>query len=447
MKIKAKYSFSLLEITISLIIISLCLIGFTELLYTKKYYQYIHETKSQLRTLSDAIQSYTTMNGHLPCPAAIALTEHDPQFGISADCTNPTALLPLTYTYSSETIYMGMVPFQTLGIPRKQAYDKWGRRITYVIPNNMATSPNAFKEYLNDINTKTIIIKRNFSGVGTLDVYNNIPTISYLLLSHGFRGIGAYNTVGEVGDGKACQDFNSIETQNCTLDNVFIEAQMTPSHNPQDDIYYDDIVLWQTHNSMLVHRSEKQNNHYNKYINAVEDITYETTLSSILSQAPGKYVIVNSDITEIHQQISTDSNLPALAQEKQALVDITTDSKILFIRYLESPDIIYKNDDGTFQLQNNTWWTYLSNQYTVPIVQDILYQYPTDPMNKGLYVVQYDQFQSNVLYPHNISYKYALIYVDNTGNSFFSHFIQNKTVVFLPNSTLMQLTDEVWNVL
>ncbi|MBX3660009.1 MAG: prepilin-type N-terminal cleavage/methylation domain-containing protein [Ramlibacter sp.] len=149
---KRQHGFSLVEISLVLIIAGLALgAGLAALgpqLQARKY----SETEKQLQEASDLILAFAMVNRRLPCPATAASS------GRESFCTNATgacgaeAFVPPVITAGSDrgrcaaTPNAGFLPAATLGMGGQRAdglaVDAWALPVRYAIPNTTNTAAN-----------------------------------------------------------------------------------------------------------------------------------------------------------------------------------------------------------------------------------------------------------------------------------------------------------------
>jgi len=114
--------FTLTEIAVVLVIISL-LMGYV--VTTGSTYieiQAIKQTQAKLKTVESALVGYVAVHGRLPCPAN-ALSANGLEHGSSAGCLD------------SQT--NGVVPWVTLGLSKADGTDAWYNQITYRVGNQL----------------------------------------------------------------------------------------------------------------------------------------------------------------------------------------------------------------------------------------------------------------------------------------------------------------------
>ena len=70
------------------------------------------ETRSQIQTIRNAIETFAQKNDRLPLPALVTLGVEDPQYGHEGAAASQTSA-----PAGTPTSYWGQVPFQALGLP------------------------------------------------------------------------------------------------------------------------------------------------------------------------------------------------------------------------------------------------------------------------------------------------------------------------------------------
>lgn len=114
--------FTLVELTIVLVIVGLLIGGLTTALVVQQDNAAIRESRQNLATINDALIGFAVANGRLPRPA----TSGTNGLERAADCT-------------SEADCTGFIPWQSLGITKT---DSWNRLIRYsVTPAFAAAAP------------------------------------------------------------------------------------------------------------------------------------------------------------------------------------------------------------------------------------------------------------------------------------------------------------------
>lgn len=136
-----KAGFSLIEVSIVVLIVSVMASSSLKLLGKKNNASDKAKTSKKLQFVSRALQVYYDEHNKLPCPARYDLKVTNANFG-SVATTNNSA--PCSISNVSEisiyrgnenraNIMIGAIPFVTLGIPPRYMFDEWGRKITYMV--------------------------------------------------------------------------------------------------------------------------------------------------------------------------------------------------------------------------------------------------------------------------------------------------------------------------
>jgi type II secretory pathway pseudopilin PulG len=232
--------FSLLEMAIVLMIVSLLLAGLLPKITSQVEQQRTNETRKQLNEIKDALTGFAVINGRLPCPANGALnTGVEATTAVALNGTIPAHLdcsLNSNVSHSSR----GVVPWTTLGVSET---DAWGRRFSYQVTSEFAdsldgtagactTSSGVSFQMCSQANLNVL----SASGVAATNVAANVPAV---VVSHGVNGRGAFTQQGVVIPGAAGDELENANTTNSLL-----------SHDPVQN-GYDDLVVWLSPNILL----------------------------------------------------------------------------------------------------------------------------------------------------------------------------------------------------
>lgn len=192
---------------------------------------------AKLNTLFTAIVNFERVKGVYPCPASlnISLDNTASAFGTSADCSLVTA--PAGITDITGSVWRGMVPTETLGLPREMAVDNWGNKIQYAVHKNL-TKGGAHIEIRNSSDVK----------VGDYD---------FTLISTGSDERGAWSAYSDTENADCGASANSLITtekrfENCDLDRIFLDQPLLTSSSAQANTYYDDTVYYFDRNAPIV---------------------------------------------------------------------------------------------------------------------------------------------------------------------------------------------------
>ncbi len=269
-------AFTLLEMSVVLVIISIVLAGGALLLSSSLQKQQAETTKMRLAAIQVALLDYRRAFGRLPCPANISAYSTSSQyFGIAAiagadntvtaTCLGGTPAANYYYeisgtdcfTADDHCIYGGMVPTKTLRLPDDYAFDGWGRRIFYALDGQFTivdafTTGTTTSSITYDVtNAPTrITIRRPLDTLGNHAAVSSLT--AYVLVSFGPNGHGAYGRLSQ--DRIAVTSTNVFELKNChcdtdgddtSFDNIFYQGSpIIDTSNATNN--FDDVVVYAT---------------------------------------------------------------------------------------------------------------------------------------------------------------------------------------------------------
>jgi prepilin-type N-terminal cleavage/methylation domain-containing protein len=198
-KINKSYGFSLIEMAVVIAIIGILMTFGIRLATSFQNKGAFSATAERQKQIKDVLTAFLAREGRLPCPAApgVAMT------GVE-DCTpanNP-----------------GLIPFQTLGIPKSSAMDGWDRYFTYAVwsgastncpasgdfvevspaenwTTNIAHPISPFKTFHDGTNGCLMIEETGADGDATNPNTNRRRAVA-LVISHGPNGFGGYTAKG-----------------------------------------------------------------------------------------------------------------------------------------------------------------------------------------------------------------------------------------------------------
>lgn len=290
--------FSLVELSIVILIAGLvmggAILGVKPIMHKTQYGM----TQKKMDKISHALASYVLRHNRLPCPAAP--NPGTEPLGSERDSgANGT-----DYGTCTGTDVSGIVPYRTLGLHMEDAFDAWGRYITYRVSPVFAANTNTLSDSdLNDVHERCRSSKwidggdnlnpskarfccpmahlsdyeptddlQIFDGIGgdllvhvgrsdTASRYDDVDTletgtvemdavaIAYVLVSHGVNGHGAFLVNGT----------DDVYTVSATVGQGFGADEQTNMGNDADQIivyrdidrttditFFDDIVFWRT---------------------------------------------------------------------------------------------------------------------------------------------------------------------------------------------------------
>jgi type II secretory pathway pseudopilin PulG len=222
--------FSLVEMAIVIVIITLLLGAILVPLGTQADQRKIDDAKNTLDNIRQALIGYAVANGYLPCPdETLATGIGTPNDGVedrdsSGNCQKNR----------------GNVPWSTLGT---SPTDPWGNRYFYAITPEYAQRSPAFNlDTPNTLNTATALRVCSATPCSTPNVIaDKVPAI---VMSYGKNGYGAIN--GATGTQNSIPGtISANENENVNNDNVFISRSITFVGDTTSGVQeFDDIATW-----------------------------------------------------------------------------------------------------------------------------------------------------------------------------------------------------------
>lgn len=223
-----KKAFSLIELSVVLIIISILITGaltasISSVNTTKK-----NSTEDLLEVVYKSLGNYLLINGHFPCPARLDLSRDDASYGNSSDCAASSGVKII-----STNIIYGMLPVKDLGILRDAAQDAFGSKVTYIIDQRLTNSLTFASDMQNNgpsSYTPLSIVREKYGASVSHDIGADL-----ILISHGPNQYGAFNAKSSVqnsSDGSADEDENDFSSSN----NIFLAES-------ESDDEFDDILF------------------------------------------------------------------------------------------------------------------------------------------------------------------------------------------------------------
>lgn len=223
----SQQGFSLTELSIVLLIISLMMGSILVLVTGKTQDMQLNETNATLKAVNEALAAYVAENRSLLCPSDITAAVNTAAFGIG-NCSYQT----------------GGVPTKTLQLPDEYAFDAWNRRITYRVVSSCANADGFVST--STCPGSTGLTVNNAAGTATT------TTAAYVLVSHGANGYGAWPHNG--GTQISYTSASANEQKNATGGSNSVFVQMSPIITSDTTTTFDDIVSYGTQ-QLLIWRS------------------------------------------------------------------------------------------------------------------------------------------------------------------------------------------------
>ncbi len=238
----SQHGFTLIELSIVLIIISLVASAFMTLGIRQTEAAKQQLTETRLEKITRTLGMFVMNNGRLPCPAVGSAVFTAATYGVedaSANCA--------TTEVTGQNMHIGAVPIITLGLSDEYIADGWNRRFTYAIASMARDSATFMRQntagVLDPEPLGTITVFADGAGaIERTDVGGTGDGAVMVLLSHGADGHGAWALGGGANRiDQSSADAAEIEnahdpTDDTTFDSEFAQTPRSPT--------YDDIVTY-----------------------------------------------------------------------------------------------------------------------------------------------------------------------------------------------------------
>ena len=237
-----KTAFSLIEISIVVLIIAILITGSLSSSITAINNTKIKSTRDRMDEIYKALGNYLLVNGKLPCPASILELKPSSTYGTSigtAGTCSGTGVYSSTTSGATNLVY-GMVPVKTLGLSNDLAEDGFEGKIAYIVDKNF-TGAN----FGTAASTATMTINE-IPGSVTKTITDDAI---FALVSYGINKSGAFpiNSATQIARSsdvsETTNDLDSITSP--LFDKILI------SDAKNSDVF-DDVVFYKTRNNLLL---------------------------------------------------------------------------------------------------------------------------------------------------------------------------------------------------
>ena len=221
---KYQQGFSLLELTIVLIIASLFMASTLNVIQQKNHINKYALTKKKLERIHKHIGLYFWRHGHLPCPASIDILPNNENYLEAINCEDDSFSLKNKYRSmivdnDESPIFFGKLPAKNLSLKEDVIIDSWQNPIYYVVGKNLTN----IDDYNPDEGKIKIIDQHQNS------IFSSNNNAQYLLISFGSNG-------KKINLPCSVDNFQKLENENCDMDNTFVDSIYSDGVLKYDDI-------------------------------------------------------------------------------------------------------------------------------------------------------------------------------------------------------------------
>ena len=284
-----KKAFSLIELSIAIIVISVVITGILSVVGVNKNNSNIKITNDRIKVINRALGEFVRVNKRLPCPASIkAIKITDATYGVegtaAGTCTAGTGVYLSTATGATKMVY-GMVPTKTLGLSSDYGEDNFGNKIAYIVDKDY-TSSTTFST------ASTVIIGQKYvNGALTTDVANAI----YALVSYGANQSGAFSAKTS-NQNAASSDTDEMYNDAISFNDVAKTANFSQIlvKSTERSTVFDDIVYYRNRDDFL--KDNNAGNIVNGNITSSANITSTPTCTTTGVGSPNTTTFMEATI-------------------------------------------------------------------------------------------------------------------------------------------------------
>lgn len=247
----SQHGYSLLEISIVFLILAIFSGGLLQFLASHTDQENIALTKERMDEINESVKRYFVKNGFVPCAAQITLAESNASFGNSTDCSAAAPAGTWEAGATTNTSRYGMVPFRTLGLSPRYAYDAWGNRIAYGSVKRLSIDDATYNSFTTTLTDGIISVLDSPGGHSLIPSLATVY-VTHIIISPGPDKQGAYSNAGA--QTAACGATATADTENCDYqtgnDRVFLD--MPVNNGAVTANFYNDYVRWTTNGDLEI---------------------------------------------------------------------------------------------------------------------------------------------------------------------------------------------------
>jgi prepilin-type N-terminal cleavage/methylation domain-containing protein len=261
----SKKAFSLIELSVVIIILSIVISGMLSISINSAFNNKIKKTNDNIAAIYKAMGVYLLNNSQLPCPSSLKEIKYGtgsniygsaPSGQTSGTCANVDGVYNLQLASDSTVtnFVYGMVPVRDLGLPNDIAEDGFGSKFSYIIHKNY-TSSSLFSSVV--VSTTGIEVKKNVASTNS----DNLGM--FAIISHGQNRNGAFSAVSTTKNSEPSNNdekdnspysLTSSSPYNATIysDNLTSAIKIVLRSSSSDSTTtFDDILFVKSRNDMV----------------------------------------------------------------------------------------------------------------------------------------------------------------------------------------------------
>lgn len=255
-----KSAFSLIEISIVLLIIGIVVSGMLTISTVAVTNERIRVTKERMDAIYKALGQYMLKNYRLPCPSSITALKNSSSYGVATSTDGNCNISQGIYVSATmpATPFYGAVPANTLGLTDEYAEDGFGNKFGYIMYRyyNVAEFPavtdnNGFSFNGADPSMPDLISMPS----GNINLDN-----AFILISHGPNRYGAFpansSAQNSTAGASTYEISNALANRNGNVADFGAIASrpnvMTFVISDSDSTVFDDIVIGKTRAAMML---------------------------------------------------------------------------------------------------------------------------------------------------------------------------------------------------
>jgi len=228
-KIYNKKAFSLVEISVVIVIVSLIISSFFVLSKSNHITSKRKDTHKKITKIYNSLKYFVAQNNRIPCPAPINQLYSEETYGQEGISTGVCQTTTSAF-YSSGNIIIGLVPVKTLGLSVEDSFDGFDSKLLYVIDKRFAESASNF----DIITSGDLVVKQYISSTNTT-TRNAILAI----VSFGENKLGAFNK-NSLTQIEQSSNVDEIENSLTSVDVNFFSFSNRSGNDFDDIVFFKD---------------------------------------------------------------------------------------------------------------------------------------------------------------------------------------------------------------